>query len=82
MEWRLIHSRFHGKCAVCGGEIEAGAQIYWKHRQAVHVACMNGQRPAEGPQSQPTSPRAARVQGRESQTPWQRPLHGSWGARA
>ena len=55
MEWRRIHSRFHGKCAVCGGEIEAGAQIYWERHQAVHVACMNGQRPAEGPQSQPTA---------------------------
>lgn len=53
MEWRLINSRFPGKCAVCGCEIEAGAQIYWKRRQAVHVACMNGQRPAEGPQSHP-----------------------------
>jgi len=55
MEWRLIHSKFHGKCVVCGGEIEAGARIYWKRRQAVHVACMNGQRPSEGPQSQPTA---------------------------
>ena len=55
MDWQLIRSRFHGKCTVCGGEIEAGAQIYWKHRQAVHVACMNGQKPAEGPQSQPTA---------------------------
>jgi MoxR-like ATPase len=55
MDWQLIHSRFHGKCSVCGGEIEAGAQIYWKHRQAVHVACMNGQRPAQGPQSQLTA---------------------------
>jgi MoxR-like ATPase len=55
MDWQLIHSRFHGKCAVCGAEIEAGAQVYWKHRQAVHVACMNGERPAEEPQSQPTA---------------------------
>jgi hypothetical protein len=55
MDWQLIHSRFCGKCTVCGGEIEAGAPIYWKHRQAVHVACMNGQRPAEGLQSQPTA---------------------------
>ena len=55
MEWRLINSRFPGKCAVCGGEIEAGAEIYWKRRQAVHVACMNGQKPAEGPQNQPTA---------------------------
>jgi MoxR-like ATPase len=53
MEWRLINSRFPGKCAACGGEIEAGAQIYWKRRQVVHVACMNGRRPAEGPQSHP-----------------------------
>jgi len=55
MEWRLINSRFPGKRAVCGGEIEAGAKIYWKRRRAVHVACMNGQRPAEIPQSQPTA---------------------------
>lgn len=55
MEWRLINSRFHGKCAACGAEIEAGGQIYWKRRQAVHVACMNGQRLSEGPQSQPTA---------------------------
>jgi len=55
MEWRLINSRFPGRCVVCGGEIEAGAQVYWKRRQAAHVACMNGQRPAEGPQSQPTA---------------------------
>jgi hypothetical protein len=55
MDWQLIHSRFHGKCSVCGVEIAVGTQIYWKHRQAVHVACMNGQKPAEGPQSQPTA---------------------------
>src|SRR5439155_12562526 len=55
MEWRLINSRFRGKCAVCGDEIEAGAQIYWKRREAVHVACMNGQKPAEEPQNQPTA---------------------------
>src|SRR3989442_9928930 len=55
MEWRLISSRFPGKCAVCGGDIEAGAQIYWKRRQAVHVACLNGQKPAEEPQNQPTA---------------------------
>src|SRR5436190_396901 len=55
MEWRLINSRFPGKCAVCGGEIEAGAQIYWQRRQAVHVACLNGQKPAEEPQNQPTA---------------------------
>jgi len=55
MEWRLINSGFPGKCAACGGEIEAGAQIYWKRRRAVHVACMNRQRPAEGPQSRPTA---------------------------
>src|SRR5438094_9975688 len=54
MEWRLINSRFRGKCAVCGGEIEAGAEIYWQRRKAVHAACMNDQRPAEEPQSQPT----------------------------
>ena len=53
MEWRLINSRFSGKCAVCGGEIEAGAQIYWKRREAVHVACMNGHEPVEGAQDQP-----------------------------
>src|SRR2546426_4190522 len=53
MEWQLINSRFRGKCAVCGGEIEAGAQIYWQRRQAVHVACMNGPKPAEEPQNQP-----------------------------
>jgi len=53
MEWRLINSRFRGKCAACGSEIEAGAQIYWKRRQAIHVACMNGQRPAEEPQGHP-----------------------------
>src|SRR2546426_11509270 len=54
MEWQLINSRFRGKCAVCGGEIEAGAQIYWQRRQAVHVACINGQKPADEPQNQPT----------------------------
>jgi hypothetical protein len=53
MEWRLINSRFRGKCAVCGGEIEARAQIYWKRREAVHVACMNGHEPVEGAQDQP-----------------------------
>ena len=53
MEWRLINSRFSGKCAVCGGEIEAGAQIYWKRREAVHVACMNGREPVEAAQDQP-----------------------------
>src|SRR2546426_1255214 len=55
MEWQLINSRFRGKCAVCGGEIDAGAQIYWKRREAVHAACMNGQKPAEEPQNQPTA---------------------------
>jgi cobaltochelatase CobS len=53
MEWRLINSRFPGKCAVCGGEIEARAQIYWKRRQAVHVGCMNGQLNAESPNPEP-----------------------------
>ena len=54
MQWRLINSRFRGKCAVCSGEIEAGAQIYWKRRQAVHVACMTDDpSAAAGPQDQP-----------------------------
>jgi len=53
MEWRLINSRFCGKCTVCGGEFEAGAQIYWKRRKAVHIACMNGRGPAESAQDQP-----------------------------
>ncbi len=50
MEWRLINSRFSGKCAVCGGEIEAGAQIYWKRRKAVHVACMTDPMAVDEPQ--------------------------------
>jgi cobaltochelatase CobS len=53
MEWRLINSRFRGKCAVCGGEFEAGAQVYWKHRAAVHLARMNGREPVEAAQDQP-----------------------------
>src|SRR5207247_2491312 len=52
MQWRLIKSRFCGKCAVCGGEIEPGAQIYWKRREAVHVACMSDPSAAEEPQDQ------------------------------
>jgi len=50
MEWRLINSRFRGKCAVCAGEIEAGAQIYWKRREAVHVACMTDPMAVDEPQ--------------------------------
>src|SRR6266536_5251822 len=53
MEWRLINSRFRGKCAVCCGDIEAGARIYWKHRKAVHIACMSDPMAAEEPQDQP-----------------------------
>jgi cobaltochelatase CobS len=53
MQWRLINSKFRGSCAVCSCEIEAGAQIYWKRRQAVHVACMTDPSAAEGPQDQP-----------------------------
>src|SRR5690348_15703300 len=60
MEWRLISSLFQGKCAVCTGEIEAGAQIYWKRREAVHVACMSDPSPstAEEPQEQPKAQEA------------------------
>jgi dynein-related subfamily AAA family protein len=47
MQWKLINSRFPGKCVVCGGEIATGAQVYWKRRQAAHVACINGQGSAE-----------------------------------
>src|SRR6266536_4930731 len=66
MEWRLINSRFSGKCAVCGGEFEAGAQIYWKRRKAVHIACINGRGPVDGAQNQPKvqgipEPRAGRA---------------------
>ena len=50
MQWRLINSRFRGKCAVCEGEIEAGAQIYWKRREAVHVACMTDPMAVDEPQ--------------------------------
>jgi hypothetical protein len=53
MEWRLINSRFRGKCAVCAGKFEAGAQVYWKRREAVHIACMNGHEPVEAAQDQP-----------------------------
>src|SRR5438094_5301666 len=53
MKWRLIRSRFRGKCAVCSGEIEAGAQIYWKRREAVHIACLNGRESVESAQDQP-----------------------------
>jgi hypothetical protein len=53
MEWKLINSRFPGKCVVCGGEIATGAQVYWKRRQAAHVACINGQGPIEDSHSQP-----------------------------
>jgi len=71
MDWQLIHSRFHGKCTVCGLEIAAGTQIYWKHRQAVHVACMNGQRPAEGTQTHPADRDQERPESREEKV---RPL--------
>jgi cobaltochelatase CobS len=56
MEWRLIKSRFQGKCAVCGGEIPAGTKIYWKRRAAVHVACMNGNKPVDPPARQSETP--------------------------
>src|SRR5712692_4934844 len=52
MNWEIINSRFPGKCTVCGGEIVTGAQVYWKRRQAAHVACINGQRPTEDSHSQ------------------------------
>src|SRR5712692_4675934 len=60
MNWKLIDSRFLGKCVVCGGEIATGAQVYWKRRQTAHVACINGQRPTDDSPNQP-EPREEKV---------------------
>ena len=58
MDWKLINSRFPGKCVVCGGEIATGAQVYWKRRQAAHVACIDSQGLSEeSRQPEPAEPR-------------------------